>query len=84
MFLTPKRSQHFAAMVLIGDGVMALIHPSKDAEAWSKGPRPWRNLMQALARNPALTRGIGVAQIAAGVLWALHQSKDSYGTTSSG
>ncbi len=77
MFLTPKRSQHFAAMILIGDGVMALIHPSKDAEAWSKGPRPWRSLMQALARNPSLTRGIGVAQIAAGVIWALHQAKDA-------
>ena len=67
-------------MVLIGDGVMALIHPSKDAEAWSKGPRPWRNLMRTLAQNPALTRGIGVAQIAAGVLWALHQAKDHEAT----
>lgn len=75
MFLTLKRSQHFAAMVLIGDGVMALIHPSKDAEAWSKGPRLWHNLMQTLARNPTLTRGIGVTQIAAGVWWALHQSR---------
>ncbi len=75
MFLTPKRSQHFAAMVLIGDGVMALIHPSKDAEAWKTGPRPWRNLMHYLAANPTLTRGIGVAQISAGIIWALHQSR---------
>lgn len=75
MFLSPKRYQHFAAMVLIGDGVMALIHPAKDAEAWSKGPRPWRNLMRTLADNPNLTRTIGAAQIAGGVIWALHQSK---------
>ena len=40
MFLSPKRYQHFAAMVLIGDGVMALIHPAKDAEAWSKVHAP--------------------------------------------
>ena len=75
MFLTPTRYKHFAAMILIGDGVMALVHPSKDAEAWSKGPRLWRSLMQTLAKNPTLTRGIGVAQIAAGVGWALHQAR---------
>jgi uncharacterized protein YjeT (DUF2065 family) len=75
MFLTPKRSQHFAAMILIGDGVMALIHPSNDAQAWKKGPKPWRNLMHYLSEKPNLTRAIGATQILAGVLWALHQSK---------
>ena len=76
MLLTdPKRVEHFAAMVLIGDGVMALVHPSKDAHAWKKGPRIWRELMQALADRPALTMAIGATQIAIGVAWALRQSK---------
>ena len=66
MFLTPKRSQHFAAMVLICDGVMALIHPSNDAQA-----------MHYLSENPTLTRAIGATQILAGVLWALHQSREN-------
>ena len=68
-----KRWQHFTAMILIGDGIMALIHPQKDAMAWKRGPRPWRELMQALHRKPGLTRAIGAAQVVGGVLWALQQ-----------
>lgn len=76
MWLSSKRSQHFVAMVLIGDGVMALIHPERDAHAWKKGPKPWRQLMHALSERPTLTRAIGVAQITAGVLWALRQDRE--------
>jgi hypothetical protein len=68
-----KRWKHFAAMVLIGDGVMALVHPEMDARAWKTGPRPWRSLMHYLAQRPALTRGIGAAQIVGGICWALMQ-----------
>ena len=63
-------------MVLIGDGVMALVHPSKDARAWRKGPRLWRSLMEALAQRPGLTRAIGAAQVIGGVWWALRQSRE--------
>ena len=71
-----RRVEHFAAMVLIGDGVMALVHPSKDADAWKKGPQVWRRLMEALAERPGLTMAIGAAQVAIGVAWALRQSRD--------
>jgi hypothetical protein len=74
MFLTnPTRAKHFAAMVLIGDGVMALIRPSADAKAWKQGPKPWRDLMHGLSKRPNLTRAIGVAQIIGGIYWALKQ-----------
>ncbi len=63
-------------MVLIGDGVMAIVHPQKDAEAWKTGPMFWRNLMHELSERPGLTRAIGVAQIAAGVWWALSQEDE--------
>ena len=72
-FLVPKRWQHFTAMVLIGDGVMALLHPKRDAHAWKTGPKPWRSLMHELSERPILTRAIGVAQIAGGILWAIAQ-----------
>jgi hypothetical protein len=75
MFINSKRWRHFAAMALIGDGVMALVRPQHDARAWSTGPKPWRSLMNNLHDNPALTRAIGAAQIAGGILWALHQEK---------
>jgi hypothetical protein len=63
-------------MTLIGDGVMAVVHPGKDAAAWSSGPGPWKALMRGLQKRPALTRAIGVAQIAGGIWWALAQSKE--------
>jgi uncharacterized protein YjeT (DUF2065 family) len=71
MILTSTRWQHFTAMVLIGDGVMAVVHPKKDARAWTAGPRSWRKLMRELHRRPGLTRLIGAAQIAAGIWWML-------------
>jgi hypothetical protein len=52
---------------------MALIRPSADAKAWKQGPKPWRDLMHGLSKRPNLTRAIGVAQIAAGIYWALKQ-----------
>ncbi len=73
MLLPPKRWQHFAAMALIGDGVMALVHPQRDAAAWHAGPEVWQRLMRALHDRPALTRAIGAAQIAGGIWWAMQQ-----------
>jgi len=74
MWMTsPARAKHFAAMILIGDGVMALVHPENDAKAWKKGPKIWRDLMHGLSKRPVLTRAIGVAQILGGVWWALKQ-----------
>jgi hypothetical protein len=74
-FVSPKRAKHFAAMVMIGDGVMALINPEIDAKAWKKGPKVWRDLMHGLSKKPTLTRVIGVAQIAGGIWWALKQEE---------
>jgi hypothetical protein len=73
MLIPTKRWKHFAAMVLIGDGMMAVVHPQRDADAWKAGPRPWQSLMETLRERPALTRVIGVAQIVVGIGWALHQ-----------
>jgi hypothetical protein len=74
MFLTsPAKARHFAAMVLIGDGVMALIHPEKDAKAWKQGPAFWQSWMHELSKRPNLTRAIGAAQVIGGIWWALKQ-----------
>ena len=70
---SPKRMKHFTAMVLIGDGVMAMVHPKLDANAWKAGPKVWRDLMNGLAERPALTRAIGAAQVVGGIWWALRQ-----------
>ncbi|HEY4381554.1 MAG TPA: hypothetical protein VGN01_14485 [Acidobacteriaceae bacterium] len=71
-----KRWKHFAAMALIGDGVMAAIRPERDADAWEIGPQVWRGWMRRLQRNPALTRAMGAAQVLGGIWWAFYQEKD--------
>jgi hypothetical protein len=75
MSLASRRWKHFAAMALIGDGVMAVIRPQDDALAWKHGPAPWKALMGSLQDRPALTRTVGVLQIVGGVWWALQQEK---------
>ena len=60
-------------MALIGDGVAAVLQPVGDANAWNRGPKPWRKLMEYLASQPNLTRAIGAAEIAAGIYIALKQ-----------
>jgi len=75
LLIDPKRTKHFAAMVLIGDGVMAVVHPQRDAKAWKTGPWIWQRLMGGLANRPGLTRVIGAAQIVGGIWWAMHQEE---------
>ncbi len=77
MFAPSKRWKHFAAMALIGDGVMALVHPRRDAMAWKAGPQVWQNLMHKLHEHPNLTRAVGLAQVVGGVWWALYQENES-------
>ena len=62
MLLTTKRWKHFTAMALIGDGVMAVVHPRADALAWEGGPKVWQKLMHKLRERPGLTRAIGVME----------------------
>jgi hypothetical protein len=69
------RLKHFAVMLLIGDGAMALVRPEHDAQAWKVGPRWWQAGMTGLRDRPLLTRLIGVAEIAAGVAWALEAER---------
>ncbi len=77
MLVPTQRWKHFAAMVLIGDGVMALTRPRQDAAVWATGgPLSWRRLMRRLEDRPMLTRAIGAAQIAAGICWALYQERE--------
>ena len=71
-----RRWKHFAAMALIGDGVMAVLKPEDDALAWKHGPAPWKALMGSLEERPTLTRCIGAAQIVGGIWWALHQARE--------
>ncbi|HEV3149403.1 MAG TPA: hypothetical protein VGY94_00530 [Acidobacteriaceae bacterium] len=65
------RLKHITSMVLVGDGLLALINPEREALAWRMGPEPFRSLMGYMAKRPTLTRWVGAAQIGLGIWWAL-------------
>jgi len=71
-----KQWKHFAAMLLIGDGVMALIRPEWDAEAWAAGPEWWNRSMRWFRDSPGVTRAVAAAQIAGGIWWALSSESE--------
>lgn len=73
--MSHQEMKHFAAMLLIGDGVMALIRPRQDAAAWNHGPLLWRKGMTLLQRNPTATRVVAATQVAAALWWVLRRDR---------
>lgn len=55
------------AMLMIGDGVLCVLNPSRHSRRWKEGPQAWQNAMETLAQNPNATRVFGVLEIALGV-----------------
>ena len=58
--------KYLTAIVLIGDGILAMLRPHRDAYAWSMGPAAWKALMQYLSDHPEMLRAIGAAEVAFG------------------
>lgn len=58
--------KYLTAMMLIGDGVLAMLRPEREARAWEVGPKVWKDLMEYLADHPEVTRAIGAAEVAVG------------------
>jgi uncharacterized protein YjeT (DUF2065 family) len=58
--------KHLTAMMLIGDGVLAMLRPEGEACTWEAAPKVWKDLMEYLADHPELTRAIGAAEVAVG------------------
>lgn len=62
------RVKEVVGMAMIGDGVVALIEPSRHARLWQSGPRAYSDALGYLARHPGLVRAMAVAEVALG-LW---------------
>lgn len=58
--------KYLTAMLLIGDGVMAMLRPYRDAMTWDMGPKAWKALMEYLSEHPDTLRAIGAAEVALG------------------
>ena len=68
-----KRILELAAIMLVGDGVLAAVGPTRHAKLWRSGPRGWRRMMEPFVRRPELTRLLGAAEVVVGLTLASRQ-----------
>ena len=61
-----KRLLELAGLILIGDGVMGLLHPRRHSLLWHFGPQLAKAVTEELAEHPKTSRAIYAAELAAG------------------
>lgn len=59
--------EDLAAMVMIGDGVLNMVHPRRHSALWNCGPQSYRRVAGKLESHPQVARGLGLALVALGV-----------------
>jgi hypothetical protein len=73
MDTTTRRLSESAGMLMIGDGVLGMMHPTDHCLLWRGGPDWWRSTIDWFATHPRATRGVAAAEIAAGMWLARRQ-----------
>ena len=60
-------------MTMIGEGILALVHPRGHTMLWLRGPRAWRAMVEPFARHPGITQCLGATEAVLGYLLAARQ-----------
>jgi hypothetical protein len=71
-----KNVKEVIAMLMIGDGTLALVAPRRHMLLWRFGPESYKRLAEAFARRPALTRLLAAVEVAGGLWLALRQYEE--------
>ncbi len=77
MNLPLKMSAEMFAIMMIGDGMLALTQPRRHMRLWNAGPEPWRKLCSYFEQRPAQTMAVGAASIGLGLWLASALRRDS-------
>jgi hypothetical protein len=56
-----------AAMMMIGDGLLAMVEPRRHCLLWKAGPAWWERTLDPFVDHPNMTRVVGAAGLALGV-----------------
>jgi hypothetical protein len=51
-----RRIAELVAMLMIGEGVLAIIAPRRHSLLWEYGPEGYKRAIEAFAEHPTLTR----------------------------
>lgn len=65
------RAAELLAIMMVGDGVMALVRPRHHMRLWTLETPGLREFAEGFERRPVLTRAVGAATIAAGLALAV-------------
>jgi hypothetical protein len=68
-----KRILELAGLILIGDGLMGLLHPRRHSLLWHFGPQLAKAVTEELAEHRATARAVYAAELAVGVIVASTQ-----------
>jgi hypothetical protein len=74
-----ERVKECLAMMMIGDGVLAVVEPRHHLALWESGPPWWRAVVEPFSARPSLTRCLGAGEVALGVWLALQLGKSRSG-----
>lgn len=72
-----NRWMECAEMIMIGDGVLALVRPTEHCLMWSSGPQWWRGTVEWFAEHPNVTRSVAAAELGAGLWLSLQQEPET-------
>lgn len=68
-----KHALEVLGLLMIGEGVVGMIHPRRYSLFWKRGPQWLRDTTEFLAEHAETTRVLCAAEIAAGLWLALHE-----------
>lgn len=71
-----KRALEVLGLLMIGEGVVGMIHPRRYSLFWKRGPQWLRDTVELLAEHPETTRMLCAGEIAAGLWLALHEIEE--------
>lgn len=71
-----KRLLELGGLILIGDGLMGLLHPRRHSLLWHFGPQLAKAVTEELAEHPKTSRAIYAAELAVGIAIASLQLSD--------
>jgi hypothetical protein len=69
-----RRFKELAAIMMIGEGIIGTLIPSRYMSLWDFGPKRYRRFIRASAKRPNLVRIASAAEAGLGVWLALRQA----------
>lgn len=68
-----RQIKEIVGLMMVGEGVVAMLHPQRYPLFWHPGPTWWRRMITPFVERPALTCALGAVEAAVGLCLASRQ-----------